>query len=101
MASDVTAPAQGARFAVRGTQLWSLWGLLSVSEPSLKRVLAAQLVGGKSIADVRIRTHTRITDILITAVTAGLLVPRAVEFDGTVVGDSTLPPPTAPPAAKP
>lgn len=101
MASDVKAPAAGAHFSVRATQLWTLWGLLSVSEPSLQRVLAAELVGGKSVADVKIRTHTRITDLLITLVSGGLLVPRAVQFEGTIVGDATIPPPTAPPPAKP
>lgn len=97
MASDAGAPAQGARFDVHTTQLWSAWGLLSVSEPSLQRILAAELVGGRSVADVKVHTHTRITDILITAVTAGLLVPRAVEFSGTIVGDSTMPAAPVPP----
>lgn len=99
MASNAGAPAQGAHFDVHGTQLWAVWGLLAVSEPALNRVMAAELVGGKSVADVKIHTHTRITDMLITAVTFGLLVPRAVEYSGTIVGDSTVPAPPA--AAKP
>ena len=96
MASNAGVPAQGGHFDVHATQVWAVWGLLPVSEPALNRVLAAELVGGKSVADVKIRTHTRITDVLITAVTFGLLAPRAVEFSGTIVGDSAVP---APPAA--
>ena len=101
MASTAGAPAQGAHFDVHATQLWAVWGLLPVSEPALNRVLAAELVGGKSVADVRIHTHTRLTDMLITAVTFGLLVPRAIEFSGTIVGDNTVPAPPAPAAPKP
>ena len=36
------------------------------------------------IADVRIRVRSRWTDVLITALTAGLIVPRTVTFEGVV-----------------
>ncbi|MGH7732570.1 MAG: hypothetical protein ACREOE_02430 [Gemmatimonadales bacterium] len=97
LASDVTAPAQGVHFQVSATQVWFGWGLLSVNEPTLKDALAAQLVGGKSVADVKIRTHSKFGNVLVTILTGGLLVPRTVEFDGIIVGDSGAAV-TAPPA---
>lgn len=96
LASDASAPAQGVHFQVRATQLWFAWGLLPISEPTLKETLAAQLVGGRSIADVKIRTHQRWTNVLVSVLSAGLLVPRAVEFEGVIVGDTGAPPTTPP-----
>ncbi|MGB7213310.1 MAG: hypothetical protein WBC97_11875 [Gemmatimonadales bacterium] len=99
LASDVATPAQGIPFQVRATQVWFAWGLLSVNEPTLKEALAAQLIGGKSVADVKIRTHSKLTNILVTVLTGGLLVPRTVEFDGVIVGDTG--PGVSTPPAKP
>jgi hypothetical protein len=42
------------------------------------------LGGGSGIADVKIRSRSRFTDILFTVLTAGLLVPRTVTFEGVV-----------------
>lgn len=101
LASDVSAPAQGIPFQVRATQVWFGWGLLSVNEPTLKDALAGQLIGGTSVADVKIRTHSRFTNILVTILTGGLLVPRTVEFDGIIVGDASAPSAPATPAQVP
>jgi hypothetical protein len=104
LASDAAQPAQGQHFAARSTALWFGWGMVPVSQPSLQKVLAAELVGGKSVADVRIRVHSRFTDVLVTVLSAGLLVPRAVDFEGTIVGDAgagTTSAPAAPPAPAP
>jgi hypothetical protein len=98
LASDAAAPAQGIHFQVRATQVWFGWGLLSVNEPTLKDALASQLIGGRSVADVKIKTRSRFLNILVTVLTGGLLVPRTVEFDGVIVGDATAP---ATPAAVP
>ena len=106
LSSDATAPAQGIHFQVRATQVWFGWGMLPINEPTLKDALASQLVGGRSVADVKIKTRSRFVNVLVTVLTGGLLVPRTVEFDGVVVGDAaapaTLPAATAPPVpAKP
>lgn len=82
--ANASTPA-GTAFAVHAKALWAGWGLLPVSAPDLRRILAAELVGGKSIANIRIRTHTSFIDGLITVGTAGLLVPRTVVYEGVVV----------------
>jgi hypothetical protein len=46
--------------------------------------LAAQLGGGSGVADLRIRVRSRWSDILITGLTLGLIVPRSVTFEGVV-----------------
>jgi hypothetical protein len=84
MASPVGQPAEGDRFQVTSRAIYLLWGIGSIKQPSLARALATQLAGGKGVADVRIRVHSSFGDLLVTALTAGLVVPRAVTFEGVV-----------------
>ncbi|MEO6068800.1 MAG: hypothetical protein ABJB33_09135 [Gemmatimonadota bacterium] len=85
LATDGVAAPQGTAFAVRAKALWAAWGLLPVNQPSLKKILSAQLVGGKSVANIRIKTRTSIFDGIITLATFGIFVPRSVTFEGVVV----------------
>ena len=84
LASAAGQPAQGSRFSVSGRSVFSFWGLLRLKEPSLRKVLAAQLAGGSGIADLRIKVRSRWSDVLITGLTLGLIVPRSVTFEGVV-----------------
>jgi hypothetical protein len=77
------APA-GDRFKVSGKAMFGFWGLAPLRQPSLRKALAAQLGGGTGVADVKIRVRSRWTDVLFTVLTAGLIVPRTVTFEGVV-----------------
>jgi hypothetical protein len=85
LASPAGQPPEGARFSVTSRAVYTLWGLAKLKEPSLRKALAAQLAGGSGVADLRIKVRSRWSDILITALTAGLIVPRAVTFEGVVL----------------
>jgi hypothetical protein len=85
LASPAGEPAEGSRFSVTSRAVYGLWGLARLKEPSLRKALAAQLTGGSGIADLRIKVRSRWSDVLITALTAGLIVPRAVTFEGVVL----------------
>lgn len=85
MASPATRPAEGSRFSVTSRALYAFWGIAKLKEPSLRKALAAQLGGGSGVADLRIKVRSRWTDVLITALTAGLIVPRAVTYEGVVL----------------
>ena len=85
LAADNVTPPQGTAFKVNAKALWAAWGLLPVSAPTLQKALASELVGGRSIANVRIRTHTSIFDGIISLATLGVLVPRSVTYEGIVV----------------
>lgn len=65
--------------------VWVLWGLLPASRPSLQQVLAGQVTGSQTVADLRIRVRPRLVDLLVTGLTAGLIVPRTVTFEGCVL----------------
>ncbi len=85
LASPADAPAQGTRFTVTAHSTYLFWGLTRASTPSLARALASQLVGGKEVAEVKIKVRSRLSDLLFTVLTAGLVVPRSVTFEGVVV----------------
>jgi hypothetical protein len=86
MAGANAQPAQGERFEVTTRAVFLLWGTVPVREPSLEKALAAELVDGTSVADLRIRVRSRWSDVLITGLTLGIITPRAVTYEGVIVG---------------
>ncbi|HEV8453352.1 MAG TPA: hypothetical protein VGQ24_00595 [Gemmatimonadales bacterium] len=85
LASPAGQPPEGSRFSVTSHAVYALWGLAKLKEPSLRKALAAQIAGGTGVADLKIKVRSRWSDVLITALTAGLIVPRAVTFEGVVL----------------
>ena len=85
LASPAGEQPAGARFRVTSHALYGFWGLAKIKDPSLRKALAAQLAGGSGIADLKIKIRSRWTDVLVTALTAGLIVPRAVTYEGIVL----------------
>ena len=84
LASAAGQPPAGDRFSVSSKAVFGLWGIARIKEPSLRKALAAQLGGGSGVADVKIRVRSRWSDVLFTVLTAGLIVPRTVTFEGVV-----------------
>ena len=76
---------EGTPFRVTSHAVYAFWGLAKIKDPSLRKALAAQLAGGSGIGNLRIRVRSRWTDVLFTALTAGLIVPRAVTYEGVVL----------------
>ncbi len=85
LASDAREPAQGQAFKLNGKAVYALWGLSQPGKPSLKQALASQATGDARIADLKISVRSKFTDILISVLTAGIIVPRSVTFEGVVV----------------
>jgi hypothetical protein len=84
MAAPAGQAVTGPSFRVTSHSVFGFWGLLSLRKPSLERALASQLIGGKGVANVKIKVRSRWSDVLFTVLTAGLLVPRSVTFEGTI-----------------
>jgi len=84
LASPAGQPAQGDHFRVTSHAVYGLWGLFRIKQPSLQKALAAQLGGGTGVADVRIRSRSRWSDVLVTGLTLGLIAPRSVTYEGVV-----------------
>ncbi len=58
---------------------------MPLARPNLEDVLAGQLGTGARIANLRIKVRSRWSDLLVTALTLGIVVPRSVTFEGVVV----------------
>ena len=85
MAEAAQTPPQGTSFSVTKHPVYLLWGLTAASRPDAEDVLAGQVATGARIANLRIKVRARWSDLLVTALTAGLVSPRSVTFEGIVV----------------
>jgi hypothetical protein len=85
LASSASEPAQGEHFEVTTRAVWGLWGLFQLKRPDLQKALAHQVADATSVADIRIKSKARFSDILFTVITVGILSTRSVTVEGTVV----------------
>jgi len=85
LAEAAPAPPQGTPFRVTKHPVFLLWGLTGASRPNAEDVLAGQAGTGARIANLRIKVRSRWPDLLVTVLSAGLITPRSVTFEGTVV----------------
>ena len=85
MAGAAQTPVEGTAFRVNRHPVFLGWGAFTVGAPRLEDVLAGQVGAGASVAQLRIKVRARWSDLLVTALTAGLFSPRTVTFEGVVV----------------
>ncbi|HYT69854.1 MAG TPA: hypothetical protein VEK78_00645 [Gemmatimonadales bacterium] len=85
MAGAAADADSGTPFRVTKHPVYVLAGLIGVSQPDLEDLLAGQAGTGVRIENLRIRVRSRWSDLLVTALTLGLVVPRSVTFEGVVV----------------
>lgn len=86
LADAAQAPAAGTPFTVTKHPVFVMWGLLDSGQPNLDDLLTCQVGTGTSLAQVRIRSRMRWSDLLVTVLSAGFLSPRSVTVDGVIVG---------------
>ena len=91
LAEPAQTPPQGESFRVTKHPVFLFWGLLGASRPNAEDVLAGQAGTGARIANLKIKVRARWTDLLVTGLTAGLISPRSVTFEGVVVPSSIRP----------
>lgn len=86
MAEPAQAPATGAAFRVTKHPAYLIWGLMPLGQTRLEDLLSGQLANGASIASLKIHVRSRWHDVLFTVLTAGIVVPRTVTYEGVIVG---------------
>jgi hypothetical protein len=86
LASSAQRPDSGTPFSVTKHSVYLLVGLVPVAQPNLEDVLAGQVGTGARIANLRVKVRSRWSDLLVTGLTLGLVVPRSVTFEGVVAG---------------
>jgi len=87
LAGTAARPDSGASFRVTKHAVYMLLGLVPVAQPNLEDVLGGQVGAGTRITNLRIKVRSRWSDLLVTGLTLGLVVPRSVTFEGVVVGE--------------
>ncbi len=85
MAAPASQTVPGDTFAVTTRAIHILWGLYPVKTPQLRSVLAGQVTGNQSVANLRITVRKKIPDLLVTALTLGIVSPTAITYQGVVV----------------
>jgi hypothetical protein len=86
LAAGAQEPDSGTPFQVTKHSMYMFVGLVSLAQPNLEDVLAGQVGTGARITNLRVKVRSRWSDLLVTGLTLGLVVPRSVTFEGTVVG---------------
>jgi hypothetical protein len=84
MASPATEPAVGDTFRVTQSAIHLFWGLYESRAPNLQAALATQLGNGRGVANLRVRTWHKWSDLLATVVTLGVVAPTSVTFEGVI-----------------
>ncbi|MBI4542279.1 MAG: hypothetical protein HY705_04550 [Gemmatimonadetes bacterium] len=84
MSAPAAQPVVGDSFHVTIRAIHIFWGTYPARVPNLQHVLAGQLVGGRGVHNLGIRVRRRWSDILVTVLTAGIVTPTSVTFDGIV-----------------
>ena len=79
-AAGTTVAAQPFRIRTKSVHL--LWGILPLSRSSLADAVSHQVIDANTISNVRIRVSSRWSDFLVMALTAGVIVPRTVTYEG-------------------
>lgn len=87
--ASVSEPAgsavQGDEFDVTRKAVYFFWGAVGSGRPSLEEALASQLIDASEVANLEIEVKSRFVDILVTGLTAGLIIPRSVTFRGVLI----------------
>lgn len=86
LAGPAQQPDSGTPFRVTRHAIYFLIGLVPVTQPNLEDVLAGQVGTGARITNLRVKVRSRWSDVLVTGLTLGLVVPRTVTFEGVVAG---------------
>lgn len=82
MGEAAGTPIAAQPFRIRTKSVHLLWGILPLSRSSLSDAVAHQVIDANSITNVRIRVSSRWSDLLVMALTAGVIVPRTVTYEG-------------------
>jgi hypothetical protein len=86
MSAPVSVQVQGEAFKLNKKAVYLVAGIFTASKPSLDEFLASQVTGDARIANLKIEVRSKPSDVLITILTLGLVVPRTVTYEGVIVG---------------
>ena len=82
MTKMTTAP--GKHFAVEKRAFWVIGGLAPLSIPEVDEVIGREVSGHAGVQNLKITTEFTAIDILINALTGGIIYARTITIEGEV-----------------
>lgn len=97
MAEPALPQPVGNQFKITRHPVYLIWGMFSMGGANMEDLLAGQLGKNASIANLKIHVRSRWSDVFFTVITAGIVAPRSVTYEGIVVGKEAPAPAVAAP----
>ena len=76
---------RGTQFQVSQKAVFLFLGMIPASRPSLEKALAGQMLDADEVANLKISVKSKFTDLLISGLTLGIVIPRSVTYEGVIV----------------
>lgn len=84
MAEPLAQPVPGDSFNITLHAVHYFWGLAPGKVPSLQHALAGQLGTGGGVHSLTIRSRKKLSDVIFTVISLGLVSPTSVTYQGVV-----------------
>jgi hypothetical protein len=84
MATPAGQPVPGDTFNITTHAVFVFWGLGSPKQPNLREAIAGQLGAGGGVNNLAIHSRMRWSDVLVTALTLGVVSSTSVTYSGVV-----------------
>ena len=73
-------------FAVNTRAIWLFWGLIDLSVPEFDQIIGPYAADRAGIQKLEIKTQYGFLDLVVTALTDGIITMRTVKIKGQVSG---------------
>ncbi len=84
MAAGVGQSVPGDTFTVTSHAVYVFWGLANAKQPNIREGIAGQLGAGGGVSNLAIHSRMRWSDVLVTALTLGVVSSTSVTYSGVV-----------------
>jgi len=71
-------------FAVNTRAVWLFWGLIDLSVPEFDQIIGPYVADRAGIQKLEIKTQYGFLDLVVTALTDGIITMRTVKIEGQV-----------------
>ena len=71
-------------FVSENKAIWLFWGLIPVAVPELDGVIVPEIAGHNGIQNMKITTAYDFIDLVVTALTDGIVTMRTVTVEGEI-----------------
>lgn len=88
MATPAGQPVVGDTFNITSHAVYVFWGLATAKQPNLRESIAGQLGAGGGVNNLAIHSRMRWSDVLVTALTLGVVSSTSVTYSGVVTRGS-------------